>query len=195
MVERAAERTLAELLEPATLLGLTHDHSGRCAGPITLGFAIDYTTLAPEPPPLVSHDPADASALETLCPPDDIADAHVSTRDRRFVVLSDEHDPLAGAGYDEFEGFLADTGVLTAPAQRRLGLGATALSLTADDALDQGLIPQLQWHRDNRAARALAERTGFDDVGSYVEVALGRPDNPPPDRPGTQPSEGTGSDD
>ena len=49
---------------------------------------------------------------------------------------------LGCAAYSEFQGFVADVGVLTAPAHRRHGIGCAVAGLATEDALDCGLIPQ-----------------------------------------------------
>ncbi|SDH04496.1 hypothetical protein SAMN05444695_10123 [Rhodococcus triatomae] len=179
-LERAADRPVEEL--PDLVRGLTQDHSGRTSGPRVLGFATEYALPVGEGRvgegddgkdlPLVSHDLARVTELESLCPPDDVAEAALSGRDRWFTVLDDGHRPLGGAAYREFSGFLADIAVLTDPAQRLAGIGSTVLSIATDDALDHGLIAQWRRHEDNKAAQSVARHVGYEDLGFEMEVVV-----------------------
>lgn len=174
-IDRAAGFTLAELTSPATLPALTQDHAGRCAGPFSLAFIAEYDDDAASTSdlqPLVSHDPRHARQLDAICPPDDVADVRLTGRDRVFVLLDDEQLPLAAAGYTEFQGFLADLAALTPPAHRRRGLGETAARFAGDDALDNGLIAQWCAHRNNLAARELGRALGYEELGTYITVAI-----------------------
>ncbi|MBC2643243.1 MULTISPECIES: GNAT family N-acetyltransferase [unclassified Rhodococcus (in: high G+C Gram-positive bacteria)] len=173
-IERADAHTSGELAESATLLALTQDRSGRCAGPMVLAFATDYQDPATGTPPLVSHEYDHVRHVEAASPPDDVTEARLGDRDRWFTILDDAQQPVASAGYAEFQGFLADVGVLTVPAFRRRGLGATVAGIATDDALDSGLIAQCRSPRDNLASRALAARAGYRELGTYSAVTLSR---------------------
>lgn len=173
-IERADGHTAEELTESATLLALTQDRSGRCAGPVVLAYGTDYQDPVTGPPPLVSHERDHVRQVEAACPPDDVAEARVAERERWFTILDDAQQPAGCAGYTEFQGFLADVGVLTAPEFRRRGLGATVAGIATDDALDAGLIAQCRSPRDNPASRALAARAGYRELGTYTEVTISR---------------------
>ncbi|MFZ2177809.1 MAG: GNAT family N-acetyltransferase [Rhodococcus sp. (in: high G+C Gram-positive bacteria)] len=171
-VERADPCTDEELREPAAWLALTQDRSGRCAGPVVLAYGTEYREASTQP--LVAHDLEQVRSLESLCPPDDVAEANLGGRARWFTSLDDAHEPLSAAGYSEFQGFLADLGVLTAPAVRRRGFGAAIAGIATDDALDSGLIAQWRSPRDNRASRALSRHIGYRELGTHITVALSR---------------------
>ena len=173
-IERADGHTSEELTESATLLALTQDRSGRCAGPVALAFGTDDQDPATGRPPLVSHEHDHVRQVEEACPPDDVTEARLGDRDRWFTILDDAQQPVSSAGYAEFQGFLADVGVLTAPAFRRQGLGATVAGIATDDALDSGLIAQCRSPRDNLASRALAARAGYRELGTYAAVTISR---------------------
>lgn len=167
-------RTVAddELACPGALLDLAKDHAGRGSGPVALAWAADFGTDVARENPLISHDIAEVRELEIACPPDDVTEAALADRSDWFTVLDDTHRPLASAGRREWQGIIADMGVLTAPTARRHGYGATAARLATDDALDAGLIPQWRAHRDNIAARRLAARLGYEELGTFVSVAV-----------------------
>ncbi|MEE2061181.1 GNAT family N-acetyltransferase [Rhodococcus artemisiae] len=120
--------------------------------------------------PLISHDTADLAELVRRCPPDDSSEVGADVPDRAFVLLDDDHQPLAVAGYRELQSLLADVRVLTTPENRRLGLGATVATLCTHDALDAGLIPQWRTRRDNLAARGLAAVSGYLEWGTLITV-------------------------
>ncbi|WP_244373241.1 GNAT family N-acetyltransferase [Rhodococcus sp. ZPP] len=121
ILRRAERLSDRDLTEPATLLALVQDRSGRCSGPLTLWFTSDYQEPATGRPPVVSDDRGHVRELETACPPDDVTEAHLSTRDRWFTILDDAQQPVSSAGYSEFQGFVADVAVLTAPLFRCRG--------------------------------------------------------------------------
>jgi hypothetical protein len=174
ILRRAERLSDRDLTEPATLLGLVEDRSVRCSGPLTLWFTSDYQEPATGRPPVVSDDREHVRELETACPPDDVTEAHLSTRDRWFTILDDAQQPVSSAGYSEFQGFVADVAVLTAPLFRCRGLGTQAAGIATDDALDSGLIAQFRAPRDAPASCRLAARSGYRELGTYIEVTVSR---------------------
>ncbi|AOW94350.1 GNAT family N-acetyltransferase [Rhodococcus sp. WMMA185] len=172
-IDRADVHTPAELTEPAILLALTQDRSGRCVGPMTLSFGTEYQEPVPDRP-LVSYQRDHVRQVEAACPPDDVAEAQLDSRERQFTILDETERPMSSAGYTEFQGFLADIGVLTAPVFRRRGLGAQITGIATDDALDSGLIAQYRSPRNNLAARTLATHVGYRELGTYAEVTISR---------------------
>ncbi|MCQ4119790.1 GNAT family N-acetyltransferase [Rhodococcus tibetensis] len=171
---RAERLSARELTEPATLLSLTQDRSARCSGPVTLWFTSEYQEPPTGQPPLVSDDRGHVREVETVCPPDDVTEAHLSSRDRCFTILDDAQQPVSCAGYDEFQGFVADVAVLTAPQFRGRGLGTRAVGIATDDALDSGLIAQFRTPRDASGSRRLSARSGYRELGTYIEVTISR---------------------
>lgn len=122
--------------------------------------------------PLISHDTADLAELLRRCPPDDGTEVGPDVPDRAFVLLDDDHQPLAVAGYRELQSLLADVRVLTTPENRRLGLGATVATLCTHEALDAGLIPLWRARHDNLAARGLAAVSGYVEWGTLTTVRM-----------------------
>ncbi|MEV0945747.1 GNAT family N-acetyltransferase [Rhodococcus sp. NPDC049939] len=172
VVERANEYPPDALMEPATLLALTQDHAGRCSGPFVLAFTTEYQDTESALRPLVARDLDHVRRLESMCPPDDVAEARVSELGHWFTVLDEAQHTLCTAGYVEFQGLLADVGVLTAPALRRRGLGTLAAGIATDDALDSGLVAQWCSHRNNLASRGLATRTGYRELGTSISLSI-----------------------
>ncbi|WP_137725331.1 GNAT family N-acetyltransferase [Prescottella subtropica] len=173
-IERAHALTDDDLAAPGGLLALAKDRSGRGSGPVTLAWAADFGAETAIADPLISHDPEHARVLESACPPDDVAEAARTGRTAWFTVLDAEHRPVASAGYAEWQGIVADMGVLTDPAARRRGYGATAGLLATNDALNTGLVPQWRAHLDNVAARRLAARLGYEELGTAVSITVPR---------------------
>lgn len=171
-VDRAEDRSDNDLARSGGLLALAKDHSGRCSGPVALAWAADFGKSVAVEQPLVSHDLEHVRALESACPPDDVAEAALTDKANWFTVLDDTHRPLASAAFREWQGIIADMGALTLPDARRRGFGATAARLATNDALDAGLIPQWRAHRDNVASRRLAARLGYEELGTVVSVAV-----------------------
>lgn len=159
------------------LLGLTVRSpaaavSGRLLGERVLGFTDLYLEHDALETVEVADDPQAVHDLERQCPPDDVTEVGLRTMTERFVLLDDREAPDAGSGYEEWEGILADLGVLVPPALRCEGHGTLAGAMATNDALDSGLVPQWRCRPENLASLALARRLGFEPVGSQTTVLL-----------------------
>jgi GNAT superfamily N-acetyltransferase len=152
--------------------------SGRTTGPIVLSYADDAGTTIDRHDPLISHDRAHVNELESACAPDDVIAAGLTHKGSWFTLLADDAPadaaaPLASAGYAEWQGLLADVGVLTAPDARRQGNGQVVSRLATNEAFDDGMIPQWRCHADNVVARRLGARLGFEEWGVLVSIEVG----------------------
>lgn len=172
LIDRAADVDDDTLAARSTLLALTKDHGGRGTGPRVLAYAGEVIDEIDTDNPLVSHVLPHVQALQTMCPPDDVAEAGLTARRNWFTTLDTAERPLAGAGYAEWQGIIARVGVLTAPAARRQGHGAVVGALCTNDAIDEGLIPQWSCDPGNTAARRLADRLGYTTLGCVVELSV-----------------------
>ncbi|GAA4477574.1 hypothetical protein GCM10023094_20050 [Rhodococcus olei] len=172
LLERAADVDDDTLATRSTLLELTKDHGGRCTGPRLLAYASEVGDEIAAENPLISHVLPHVLALQALCPPDDVTEADLTGRRNWFTVVDENERPLAGAGYSEWQGIVARVGVLTVPADRRHRHGSVVGRLCTNDAIDEGLIPQCSCDPDNTAARRLAARLGYEELGSITEVTL-----------------------
>ena len=163
-----------ELSQHSTLLSMSRPHGGRGLGEAYLSFC-DTLPSFPDRGPAVSSDPEHALALERLCPPDDVAEVGLSTMENNCVLVDESSEPLlplAGAGYDIWEGILAHLGALTAPAERRRGRASYAVSVAVEESMAAGLIPQWRARTDNVASQRTALRAGFVHAGSQTSVVL-----------------------
>ena len=164
-----------ELSEHSALLRLSRDHGGHGLGTSALLFADDLPLFQPGGEVTVSHGHPEAVELEGKCPPDDVNEVHLTRMDHHFTVMDgndSESQPVACAAYAEWEGILADMGVLVPPELRRQGLGTLAASIAAHEALASGLTLQWRTALDNRGSLALARRLGFVDGGIQTSVLL-----------------------
>lgn len=171
-----ASRSLSggELARHSTLLSMSRSHGGRALGEAILYFCDALPSFPDEGPP-VSSDPEHAVALERLCPPDDVAEVGLSAMEYTCVLVDESQDPpapLAGSGYDIWEGILAHLGVLTAPGERRRGRASYAASIAVEESMAAGLIPQWRSRSDNVASQRTALRAGFVRAGSQTSVVL-----------------------
>jgi GNAT superfamily N-acetyltransferase len=179
-VDRAAERSDDELAELRVLQDLTADHGSRPLGAATLS----YTDVPIEgPPEAVTVEDADAvAALEDLCPPEDVEEVGLGSMPTRWVLLdrspearAGSNGHLAGAGYVVWADVLAHIGVLTSPHARGRGHGTVAAALATNAALAAGLLPQWRSRTDNEASQRVAERLGFQPLGSQTTVFIDPP--------------------
>lgn len=176
LLDAAAGIPDTELAQHVTLLTLTRSHGGHGLGSSALFFADDLPLNQPSEDLTVSRGNPEAIALEGLCPPDDVNEVGLQALEHRFTIMHPEEEqptPVACGAYSEWEGILANMGVLVAPPWRRRGLGTLAASIAAHEALAAGLT--LQWKADvsNSSALAMARSLGFATGGLHASVLLG----------------------
>lgn len=162
-----------QLARRGTLGELDPARSGRVDGPVVLAYAGDIGTEIDRHDPLISHELAHVLALEASCAPGDVLGADLTRKRSWFTLLSDDRPadsaaPLSAAAYIEWEGLLADVGVLTAPQARRRGNAQVVARLATNDAIDEGLIPQWRSSAENGTARRLAARLGYEEWGVFA---------------------------
>jgi GNAT superfamily N-acetyltransferase len=165
-----------ELAQHVTLLTLTRPRGGHGLGAAALFFADELPLLQPAEQLTVSHGNPEAVELEGRCPPDDVNEVRLSGLPHRFTIMRDDLGqsvPVACGAYAEWEGIMADVGVLVDPEWRRRGLGSLAASVAAHEALASGLT--LQWRSDvsNKGSLAIARSLGFAAGGIQTSVLLG----------------------
>ena len=175
-LDAAAGLSDGELAQHVTLLTITRDHGGHGLGAAALFFADDLPLQQPSEELTVSHGNPEAIELEAACPPDDVNEVGLSDLEHRFTVMHVEEGrrtPVACGAYTEWEGILAQMGVLVVPEWRRRGLGSLAASIAAHEALASGLT--LQWRSDvsNTGSLAIARSLGFTAGGIQTSVLLG----------------------
>ncbi len=170
LVEAGADLPDDDLLAGGALLRLVGAGAhGLRSG--VLGFA-DYLPLdQPGTEPEISRAAPEAIELEMRCPPDDAASAQISRREHRFTLMLDD-GPAACAAYAEFEGLLADLGVLVAPVHRHHGLGKFIAAVAIHEALAEGLIVQVNVASHQIAGLRLADGLGITPSGRIASVGL-----------------------
>jgi GNAT superfamily N-acetyltransferase len=175
-LDAAAKLSDGELAQHVTLLTITRQHGGHGLGAAALFFADDLPLRQPAEELTVSPGHPEALELEAACPPDDVNEVGLSGLEHRFTILHKEdgrRTPVACGAYTEWEGIIAQMGVLVAPQWRRRGLGSLAASIAAHEALASGLT--LQWRSDvsNQGSLAIARSLGFSAGGIQTSVLLG----------------------
>ncbi|MUK02599.1 GNAT family N-acetyltransferase [Vibrio cholerae] len=176
-VDAARDLTGMELRSHSTLLSLSRAHGGRGLGEAQLYFC-DALPRFDGPPAVISSEAELVRDLERRCPPDDVAEA-ASHVEHPFVLVEDgdsqEPVPLAGAGYDVWEGILAHVAVITPPDERRKGYAQRVAAVAVEEAMAAGLVPQWRARTDNTASQRTARRAGFVFAGTQTSVILERP--------------------
>lgn len=162
-----------------TFIRLGASHRGRSLGEAALYYADAVPELGRSETLAVSYEVEHALQLERLCPADDVAEAGLSGLDATFALVPDDGagtpqpdapGPVAGAGYEEWQGLIGQLGVLVRPDVRRLGLGAYAAGVAMEEAFTEGLIPQWRARMGHRASQHLADALGFELAGSQTTV-------------------------
>lgn len=175
VIDAAAGIPDEEMAQHVTLLTLTRSHGGHGLGSAALFFADDLPLSQPSEELTVSHGNPDAIELEGLCPPDDVNEVHLSELENRYTILHEvdgRRVPVACGAYGEWEGLLAQMGVLVHPEWRRGGLGTVAASIAAHEALAAGLTVQWRAEVSNTGAVALARQLGLSTGGIQTSVHL-----------------------
>ncbi|WP_285244912.1 GNAT family N-acetyltransferase [Pseudarthrobacter sp. fls2-241-R2A-127] len=175
VIDAAAGIPDEEMAQHVTLLTLTRDQGGYGLGAAALFFADDLPLQQPAEELTVSHGNPEAIELEGRCPPDDVNEVGLSDLENRYTIVHEQDGrrvPLACGAYGEWEGLLANMGVLVDPEWRRRGLGSLAGSIAAHEALAAGLT--LQWRADvsNTGCLALARKLGLSAGGIQTSVHL-----------------------
>lgn len=176
VIDAAAGIPDEEMAHHVTLLTLTRSHGGHGLGSAALFFADDLPLRQPSEELTVSHGNPEAIELEGLCPPDDVNEVHLSDLENRYTILHEvdgRRVPVACGAYGEWEGLLAQMGVLVDPEWRRRGLGSVAASIAAHEALAAGLTVQWRAEVSNTGAVALARQLGLSAGGIQTSVHLG----------------------
>lgn len=175
VIDAAAGIPDEEMAQHVTLLTLTRSYGGHGLGAAALFFADDLPLRQPSEELTVSHGNPEAIELEGLCPPDDVNEVHLSDLEHRYTVLHEVDGrrlPVACGAYGEWEGLLAQMGVLVDPEWRRRGLGSVAASIAAHEALAAGLTVQWRAEVSNTGAVALARQLGLSAGGIQTSVHL-----------------------
>lgn len=176
VIDAAAGIPDDEMAQHVTLLTLTRSHGGHGLGAAALFFADDLPLRQPSEELTVSHGNPEAIELEGLCPPDDVNEVGLSELENRYTIVHDvdgRRVPVACGAYTEWEGLLAQLGVLVDPEWRRRGLGSLAASIAAHEALAAGLTVQWRAEVSNTGAVALARKLGLATGGIQTSVHLG----------------------
>ena len=170
-IERSRQLSDAELINESTLIELSRDHQGRAIGQALLSFADHPRPVSGTEPLELSAHPELSHQLELACPPDDVAEVGLSTMEEQLVAELDDQ-PVAGAGFDIWEGLLAHLGVLVAPDHRGRGWGTRVAAAALEEACAQGLVGQWRASVLNPGSQRLADRLGFELAGSQTSIEL-----------------------
>ncbi|WP_159552398.1 GNAT family N-acetyltransferase [Citricoccus sp. K5] len=165
-----------ELALESTMIRLGAGHAARSLGEWVLYYAEDIPDIARSSSVSVSYEASDARELETQCPADDVTEVGLSALDSTFTLIPDDGtgtptgQPVAGAGYEEWQGLIGHLGVLVRPDLRLKGLGAYAGAIAMEEAFTEGLIPQWRAALGNTGAQRVAASLGFELAGSQTTV-------------------------
>ncbi|WP_457963166.1 GNAT family N-acetyltransferase [Arthrobacter sp. D1-29] len=176
IIDAAAGIPDEEMAHHVTLLTLTRTHGGHGLGSAALFFADDLPLRQPSQELTVSHGNPEAIELEGLCPPDDVNEVGLSDLENRYTIIREVEGrrvPIACGAYTEWEGLLAQMGVLVDPEWRRQGMGSLAASIAAHEALAAGLTVQWRAEVSNTGSLALARKLGLSTGGIQTSVHLG----------------------
>ncbi|MFC7401125.1 GNAT family N-acetyltransferase [Citricoccus sp. GCM10030269] len=160
----------------STMIRLGAGHDARSLGEWVLYYADDVPDIERSSSVAVSYEAADAQDLEAQCPADDVTEVGLSGLDSTFTLIPDDGAgtpngrPVAGAGYEEWQGLIGHLGVLVRPDVRTVGLGSYAAAVAMEEAFTEGLIPQWRAALGNTGGQRVAGSLGFELAGSQTTV-------------------------
>lgn len=174
-LDQVADVADEELADGPSLLALSAElpgGPGRLHAATSLAFLDAYVAGEELKTTTVSDDLTAVADLERRCPPDDVTEVGLSSMTWKIAVFDDADEPVSGAGFAEWQGIVADLGVLTPQPLRRAGHGRIAAGIATNEALDRGLVPQWRGRADDQIARRLARRLGYRAVGTQTTISL-----------------------
>lgn len=172
-LEAAEKYPDEELAAARTLMQIVRDRRPRLVSAATLAFTDTYIKDPMLESAVVTDDPAAVERLEKCCPPDDVAEVGLRDLAAKFVLLGEEDEVVAAAGYQPCQGILAQVGVLTALEHRGRGNARVVSAIALNDALDEGMVPLWRARADNDRARRVSDALGFVEAGTETVLALG----------------------
>jgi RimJ/RimL family protein N-acetyltransferase len=172
----AAEAAGAGLVDDDRWRGVFGDLLERVIGPAEIRYA-DAGTLRPAPREARVRllDAADAPALERLRRACSETEWEHGGRELGAGLIAGvfaEDELAAVAGYEVWDGTIAHIGIVTHPAHRGRGLGASAVHHVARAALRSGLVPQYRALASNTPSLRIAARLGFVPYAESLAVRL-----------------------
>ena len=161
----------ANVLDMDLLLQVLEDHQPNPVGLATITYA-DQGTLEKS---INSETAASANAqdLEEIlmsCPRNEQDESGVARLEFLFAAACEDGSTGAVAGYEVWNGDIAQFGVLTKPSHRGQGLATIAAHAAAKAALDAGLIPQWRCRVGNVSSYRLSQKLGFHDAGFQLAI-------------------------
>jgi GNAT superfamily N-acetyltransferase len=161
----------AGLLDLATVLAALTGLRPRPVGSAVLSYAEPGSLPAVSGGARRATD-AEVAALFAACTPAERDESGLAEMPVRYVSTSPTGAPAAVAGYETWEGTVAQVGVLAHPDERGRGRARVAAAAAAESALRAGLVPQWRSALENAASAGLGRRLGFVPLGRQLAVEL-----------------------
>ena len=172
----AAARRINDRDLPAALLHLAREQSDRARllGSANLLYAEHPPVVAPSEEVAVSFAPEHLEAVAAASPPDDVETSGVRDAEwaATLVAHAESDAPVAAATWQVWHHMLAHLGVLTRPEYRGRGMGRYIAAVAAQEAFDEGLIPQWRAAAGAPGSQKIAESLGFTMAGSQTTALL-----------------------
>lgn len=160
-----------ELFDMPPLLNRLAAYTANPIGVASISYA-DVGTLEAPRSVHVAHQGKlkDVDFILSTCTEEEQEESDVSTMPTFFVAESDAGEPTSVAGYETWNGKIAQIGVLTRPEHRGKGYAAVAAQAVVQHALNNHLVPQWRCRIGNSSSDRLSQNLGFRKVGLQLAI-------------------------
>lgn len=163
-----------ELLDMFTLVHVLKFYSPAPLGTATISYAESNTLRNRSEVGMAAHPALPKEIIDVMssCTRDEQDESGLEQMPFRFAVQPSNGKATALAGYEVWNGDIAQLGVLTAPQSRGQGFGFAAAAATATAAINANLIPQWRSRIDNEPSRQLGRQLGFVELGRQLALEV-----------------------
>jgi GNAT superfamily N-acetyltransferase len=156
-----------------TAVGGSEPTVAEVLGPQFVGYCDDstFTPVHDASAPVAAVEPDSLASLRDATPAEEWDRSGVRFDDGPTFAVERDGRPVAAAQYQTTHG-TAGIGIVSHPEHRGEGHATLAVSLATAHALDAGLVPEYRTLEAWSSSVALADRLGFERVGSSLLVTL-----------------------
>lgn len=162
-----------ELLDMVTLTNILKSFDPKPIGTANISYA-DHNTLVTRAGLVKAHQSGldEISNILNECSDLEQLESGLGKMPFHFSVESPSGESVSLSGYEDWNGEIAQLGVLTIPKERGRGFGFIVASAAAFASLEHNLIPQWRSRVDNIPSKQLGLQLGFHQLGMQLALEV-----------------------